>query len=120
MKTSELVIILMKREYDRKKIVLPDSFWNLPQYKHKFARHMMTAAKFFRAYDKEAIWNVIEREKWCFSLNAKCLPDMIEKEQERIKLERLRASMDKKEPETKIENINVTRFSKKNNNLLDD
>ena len=119
MKITDLAVLLMKREYAKKGIVLPNQFWNLPKYKKRYSMHMMMAAKFFRTYDSEAIWNVINREAWCFSLNAKCLPDKIEEEQERLKLQKLSSICENKEVTN--ENLAPTRYTNSNTkNLMDE
>lgn len=79
-----LVQLILTRKYNKQGITLPDKFWNLPKYKEEYRLQSMFAAKLFRAYSSEAIFNVIRRESWCWSLKAKKIPDMIEVEQARL------------------------------------
>lgn len=74
---AELMLI---REYQKKQIRLPSKFWNLPEYKHKFANQIRMASKLINAYGAEAVLATLEKEKWCFSLYAKKMPHLIELE----------------------------------------
>lgn len=118
MKIANLAELMIRREFLKKNIVLPDKFWNLPKYKTKFAQQMRIASKFFRTYDSEAIWNVIQRETWCFSLAAKKLPDLILEEQEKLKLQKLAAQ--KSNEQISHSGCEATRYTKQSKNLLDD
>jgi len=95
-----LVSYIIKRKYEKQGITLPEAFWRLPKYKKEYQQQTIIAAKLFRAYSEEAIWNTIRKESWCWSLYAKKLPDLIEVEQARLTNEKnLREHIAKQNPQ---------------------
>lgn len=96
---DKLVTCIMKRKYEKQGVTLPVKYWNLPQYKEEYQHQMRAAAKIIRAYDMEAVWNVINKEKWCWSLHAKQLHTLFEKEQANLSKQRIAISQ--------IEQLNI-------------
>lgn len=45
----------MTRKYKRKKKVLPQQFWNLPQYKSEFFANLRTAQGIFKTYEDRGV-----------------------------------------------------------------
>lgn len=84
MSREKLAETMVRREYAKKGKNLPDKFWNLPEYKFKYQNQLRFASKLYRAYSEQAIWNVVTREAWMFSLAVKKLNDMIELEQSKL------------------------------------
>ena len=82
-----IVSFIITRKYNKQGVTLPPKFWRLPKYKSEYQLQSMQAAKLLRAYEPEAIWNVLRKEAWCWSLMAKKLPNMIEQEQARLSVE---------------------------------
>lgn len=85
MSITRLAETMVRREYSRQNKNLPDKFWNLPEYKASYQLQMRHAAKLYRTYSESAIWAVINREAWIFSLGLKKLSTMIEVEENKIK-----------------------------------
>jgi hypothetical protein len=85
MSITRLAETMVRREYSKKNINLPNKFWNLPEYKPSYQLQMRHAAKLYRTYSEKAIWAVINREAWIFSLGLKKLSNMIEIEESKIK-----------------------------------
>jgi hypothetical protein len=85
MSIVRLAETMVRREYSKKNKNLPDKFWNLPEYKPSYQNQMRHAAKLYRTYSEKAIWAVINREAWIFSLGLKKLSNMIEVEESKIK-----------------------------------
>lgn len=83
-----IVQLIITRKYNKQGITLPDNFWRLPKYKDEYKKQAMVAAKLLRVYSAKAILNVLEKESWCWSLHAKRLPDLIEKEQTSLDIEK--------------------------------
>ena len=102
--------LLVRREFERQGKFLPDKFWNLPAYKTKYAIQCRLAAKFIRTYGTEIIMSVLEREKWCFSLAAKRLPQMFELEQHKRKIQKEAKEMLETQKSPSIKNANVPVF----------
>jgi len=86
MSITKLAETMVRREYSRKQKNLPDKFWNLPEYKPSYQNQMRFAAKLYRTYSEKAIWNVINRESWVYSLAVKKLANLIEIEENKIKI----------------------------------
>ena len=85
MSRERLAETMVRREYAKKGKNLPDKFWNLPEYRPSYQNQMRFASKLYRTYSEEAVWNVVNRETWIFSLALKKLSNMIEVEENRIK-----------------------------------
>ena len=85
MSRERLAETMVRREYAKKGKNLPDKFWNLPEYKFKYQNQLRFASKLYRTYSEEAIWNVITKEVWCFSLAAKTITPKIELEESKLK-----------------------------------
>jgi hypothetical protein len=83
---TRIAEILVRREYARMGKNLPDKFWLLPEYKKKYKMQCMLAAKFLRTFSQDIILAVLEQEKWCYSLAAKCLTEKFEIEKNKRKL----------------------------------
>lgn len=110
---DKLVTCILKRKYDKQGITLPVKYWNLPQYKEEYQHQMRAAAKIIRAYDIEAVWNVINKEKWCWSLHAKQLHILFEKEQADLNKKRIAVSQIERLNKKEEEQIKKPLFRKK-------
>jgi hypothetical protein len=93
---------MVRREYSKKNKNLPEKFWNLPEYKPSYQLQMRHAAKLYRTYSEEAIWAVINREAWIFSLGLKKLSNMIETEESKIKTSQARPERVEKEVDNNL------------------
>lgn len=110
---DKLVTCILKRKYDKQGITLPVKYWNLPQYKEEYQHQMRAAAKIIRAYDIEAVWNVINKEKWCWSLHAKQLYALFEKEQADLNKKRIAVSQIERLNNKEEEQVKKPLFRKK-------
>jgi hypothetical protein len=115
---EKIAELMLRREFEKKGKQLPAKFWNLPEYKIKFRTQCMMAAKFLRTFDKDVIIKVLEKEKWCFSLAAKILPNKFEIEQNKknlqkevAKIQEAQKTVDKKQENT--ENVPSFRTQKR-------
>lgn len=79
-----LVLIVMKRKYERQGVTLPIQYWNLPEYKKDYQHQIRGAAKLLKAFSYKAITSALEKEKWCWSLHSPVLQEKIELEQSYI------------------------------------
>lgn len=111
---DRIVIMMITRKYNKQGITLPDKFWNLPKYKKDYVFYTTGAARFIRAYGAEAVLNVLNRETWCWSFGPKTLPNLVEAEATKLKLEAEKA---KNTPKAESANIvlpaNAALFRKK-------
>lgn len=111
---EQLVCIMMKRKYGKQGITLPNKFWNLPKYKKEFITQSVHANKLIKAYSKEAIFNVINRETWCWSLGMKKLHDLIAIEQARLDTEQKIRELKEEQKQPEVD-MNLPLFRKKEN-----
>lgn len=113
MSLERIAELLVRREYEKQGKFLPEKFWNLPEYKYKYATQCRLAAKFIRTYGSDIVMKVLEKEKWCFSLAAKRLPQLFELEQHKSKIQKEAKDMLEKQKEPTIKNANVPSFRRK-------
>lgn len=107
---DRIVQKLIKRKYEKQGITLVEKFWNLPKYKNEYVRQTASVAKFIRAYGAEAVFNVVEREEWCWSLSPKQMPELMELEVGRLRRDKAKNEAKKSEPEEpQIENKQLFR-----------
>lgn len=116
MSRERLAETMVRREYAKKGKNLPDKFWNLPEYRATYQNQMRFASKLYRTYSEEAVWAVINREAWIFSLALKKLANMIEIEENRIKTLASRPAIE----DIKVNNDLPQFRINKSKNLLDD
>ena len=78
--------IMVTREADKKRITLPYKFWNLPEWKKKYTRQIISANAILKLYSPMAVLNALKRKEtlWCHSLRTYQLTDIIEEEQKRL------------------------------------
>lgn len=70
-----------RREANKKKINLPEKFWNLPEWKVKYKKAIIAANKLLKIYDIKAILYALEKVKWCYSLHLSSIKDFAEEKQ---------------------------------------
>lgn len=113
---DRLVNLVMSRKYEKQGVKLPPKYWNLPKYKKEYQQQVMVAAKLIKAYDQQAILNVITKETWCWSLFAKRLPELIEVEQQKIIQQKIINEQIKEQASKPISNAaHLPLFRKANN-----
>lgn len=81
-----LAEIMVKREADKKRIVLPYKFWNQETWKKKYKNQIVAANGLLKLYEPLAILNALKRKEcsWQFSLRANGLNDIFKEEQEKL------------------------------------
>ena len=110
---DRIVTTVMRRKYEKLGVTLPHKYWNLPEYKPEYRQQMIMASKFMKAYDIDAILNVLNKETWCFSLYAKQLPELIELEQSRLKKQKIQEKLQQESRPVVKPAPNVPLFRKK-------
>lgn len=105
--------ILVKREADREKVILPQRYWNIKGniWAKKFLLRIRDVCKICEQYTFQAVVKALEREQWAFSLKSKQVLASIKEEQE--KLDNLKPVFNQN-----IENPNSIIENKKKNSLL--
>lgn len=109
---TKIAEILVRRQFERDGVTLPEKFWNLSKYKPHYQRQLREATKLIRIYNAEIVLAVVEKEKWCFSLAAKNIVDLIEKEQDKRERNQAMENLNKQQP-TEIKTTKPITFRKK-------
>lgn len=78
---ERIVRILVERKHKK---VMVDGYWNIPEYKKDYVYQTRIISKLLKIYSKDAILNIVNQEKWCFSLNNQSIQQKINEEQLRI------------------------------------
>ena len=82
--TTYLAELVMLRKYHRERKNLPAYFWNLPEYKEEFQKQKVQAVRLRKIFSLQAILNVLNDNKWVFSLYVKKLSTMFKVEERKI------------------------------------
>ncbi len=78
--------ILIKREADREKVILPQRYWNIKgnPWAKKFSLRIIDVCKICEKYSFQAVVKALEKEQWAFSLKSKQVLQTIQEEQKRL------------------------------------
>jgi hypothetical protein len=76
--------ILITRQEQKKKNIVPHKFWNLPKYKKRYIFTIIQANGLLKLYSGDAIIAALMANNWIAWANANALPQMIKKEEARI------------------------------------
>lgn len=77
--------ILITRQEQKKKNIVPHKFWNLPKYKKRYIFAVIQANGLLKLYSGDAIIAALMANKWIAWANNGSLPQLIEKEDARLK-----------------------------------
>ncbi len=77
--------ILITRQEQKKKNIVPHKFWNLPKYKKRYIFTIIQVNGLLKLYSSDAIIAALMSNKWVAWANNNSLINLIEKEEARIK-----------------------------------
>jgi hypothetical protein len=77
--------ILITRQEQKKKNIVPHKFWNIPKYKRRYIFAVIQANGLLKLYSGDAIIAALMANNWIAWANDGSLPQLIEKEEIRIK-----------------------------------
>ena len=83
--------IVTRREADKKRIVLPNKWWNHEPWRKKYAQNVISANSLLKLYDCLAIIRALNRKEcsWQWSLRVKDLHTFFREEQLKLDTEKL-------------------------------
>jgi len=78
--------IVVKREFDKKRIPLSGHWWNKEPYKKKYKNQIIAANSLLKLYEPLAILNALKRKEcqWQYSLRAQGINDICKEEQQKL------------------------------------